>query len=79
MWVSLVYGGIKGLQYYDPKNEKWGQAHMNARWVIFRVLHEAKVATIEWSKKDDEDYFEIKMDYEKIRTEGKKAMGHLLT
>lgn len=36
-WLNMVRAGVLGLQYYSPEAKKWGQAHMQARFVILQV------------------------------------------
>ena len=38
MWLGMVLSGVMGLQFYNPESQKWGQAHVTARFVILRVL-----------------------------------------
>lgn len=42
----MARAGIRALEFYDPKNKKHGQAHMQARWVIFAVLYHPSNRTI---------------------------------
>ena len=37
-WLDIILGALKGMQFYDTKNKKWLQAHIEAGWVILRVL-----------------------------------------
>ena len=30
--------GFDAMVYYDPIKKQWGQAHMNGRFVILRIL-----------------------------------------
>ena len=55
---------------------KWGQAHIWDRWVIFSVINEAKeVIKINWKGDDD---FELLLDKSKIETVGKEVLGKFL-
>merc|ERR1711990_605879 len=76
IWLSFLYAALKGLPLYNTEQSKWGQAHMWDRWVIFKVIYETEeVVKINWPS---EDTFEIEVDYTKIRTVGKKALGAFL-
>ncbi|KAL0482509.1 dipeptidyl peptidase, partial [Acrasis kona] len=37
-WLNMVRAGLLGLEYYSPDSKQWGQAHMQARHAILRVL-----------------------------------------
>ena len=40
-YLSMARAGLAGLEFWDPRTRKWGQAHMQARFSILRVLLEA--------------------------------------
>uniref|UniRef100_A0A8C3SH21 Dipeptidyl peptidase 3 n=1 Tax=Chelydra serpentina TaxID=8475 RepID=A0A8C3SH21_CHESE len=40
-WLNMVRAGLLGLEFYTPETSTWRQAHMQARFVILRVLLEA--------------------------------------
>ncbi len=89
IWLTMLVAALKGLPYYNVELKKWGQAHIWDRWVIFQVtsflpyvnnnsqviLETKEVVKINW--KGDND-FEIEIDYSKILTVGKEAMGRFL-
>ncbi|XP_019858979.1 PREDICTED: dipeptidyl peptidase 3-like, partial [Amphimedon queenslandica] len=37
-WLSMLRAGLIALEFYTPETKKWRQAHMQARYVILRVL-----------------------------------------
>jgi dipeptidyl-peptidase-3 len=39
-WLNMVRAGLVALMFFDPAASRWGQAHMQARYVILRVLLE---------------------------------------
>lgn len=80
LWLSVVVEGIKGLEYYNPAQKQWTQAHVNGRYVIMRVLKEAgeDFVKLEPTKHEGKDYLLIRVDKAKIRTVGKTAMGKFL-
>lgn len=63
-WMDILTSGIKGLQYYDPEQKVWGQAHILAAWVILQAVREGAPSVIqfEFFEKDGKDYFEMKID-----------------
>lgn len=77
IWLYMAYAGIKGLILYNPENNKWGQAHCWARFVIFRVMFEAgsDFLTIEFT--EDEQFF-IHLDFAKIESVGFPAISEFL-
>lgn len=77
VWLYMVYAGIKGLILYNPDQNKWGQAHCWARYVIFRVMREAgdNFLSIEFT---EDEQFLIKMDFAKIETIGFPAVSEFL-
>jgi dipeptidyl-peptidase III len=38
----MARAGLTGLEFYTPETKEWRQAHMQARYVILRLLLEAK-------------------------------------
>lgn len=40
-WLIMVRAGLLALEFFTPANNQWRQAHMQARYVILRVLLEA--------------------------------------
>ena len=45
-WLSQLASAIKGLEYYNPEHKEWGQAHINAAWVIFKAIREGDPSAI---------------------------------
>jgi dipeptidyl-peptidase-3 len=37
-WLLMARAGLLALEFYDPKTNKWGQAHMQARYAILQVM-----------------------------------------
>jgi dipeptidyl-peptidase-3 len=80
-WLLMVRAGLTGLEFYTPETEAWRQAHMNARYVILRVLLEAGqgLVKLETTTGDDgEPNVDIHLDRDLIATVGKKAIGNFL-
>ncbi len=40
-WLNMARAGILALQFYNPATKAWGQAHMQARFALLRVMLEA--------------------------------------
>ncbi len=78
-WISELRAGLMGLKYYHPESDKWGQAHMQARYVILQVCLETGNGLIEIVEDDNcEDKVYIKLDREKIKKVGIPALGRFL-
>jgi len=80
-WLEMLYGGIKGLQFFDAEKNIWGQAHVWASWVIFEVVRQADSSLIQISfglGDDGKDTFHLRIDRSKLRTVGFKAISDFL-
>jgi dipeptidyl-peptidase-3 len=79
-WLSMVRAGLVGLEYFTPESNKWRQAHMQARYVILRVLQEIEgfVEIKECLGEDGQPDLLISLDKSKIKTVGKQAIGQFL-
>lgn len=76
--LLMARAGIVGLEFWDPESKKWGQAHMQARFGIFKSLHKAGVVTLEYKDQDNFDDLEIVVHESKLDTAGVKALGDFL-
>ncbi|XP_069750155.1 dipeptidyl peptidase 3 [Narcine bancroftii] len=80
-WLTMVRAGVLGLEFYTPENQKWRQAHMQARFVILRVLLEAGqgfVTLRQTTGTDGKPDAIISLDRSKIATVGKTAIETFL-
>lgn len=77
-WLQMCHAGLRALEFYDPAAKKWGQAHMQARYGITKVLLNAGQGLLSIEPKGDDDML-ITLDRSKISTIGLKAMGDFLT
>ncbi|XP_052269163.1 dipeptidyl peptidase 3-like isoform X2 [Dreissena polymorpha] len=80
-WLTLARLGLVSLEFYTPETTTWRQAHMNARFVILRVLLEAGQGLLEISEitgSDGKPDLVIRMDRQKILTVAKPAIGNFL-
>uniref|UniRef100_A0A672FK70 Dipeptidyl peptidase 3 n=1 Tax=Salarias fasciatus TaxID=181472 RepID=A0A672FK70_SALFA len=80
-WLSMVRAGLLGLEFYTPESKSWRQAHMQARFVILRVLLEAGEGLVgleEVTGQDGKPDARITLDRSKIHTVGKNAIQRFL-
>lgn len=80
-WMNMVRAGLVGLEFYSPENRRWGQAHMQARFVILRVLLEAGQGFVTIQKvtgSDDKPDLVISLDRSKIDAVGEPAIRNFL-
>jgi dipeptidyl-peptidase III len=75
-WLNMARAGIVGLQYFDPKTQKWGQPHMHARFAILNVMLQDGDGLLTLREKDGE--WLMHLDRAKIATSGKQAIGDFL-
>jgi len=80
-WLLMVHAGVKGLEMFTPETQAWRQAHMQARYVILRVLLEAGqglVTVVDKEGADGNPDVEVVLDRSLISTVGKEAIGNFL-
>ncbi|XP_068187374.1 dipeptidyl peptidase 3 [Antennarius striatus] len=80
-WLGMVRAGLLGLEFYTPESKSWRQAHMQARFVILRVLLEAGEGLVgleEVTGQDGKPDARITLDRSKIHTVGKDAIHRFL-
>ncbi|KAG8563631.1 hypothetical protein GDO81_016156 [Engystomops pustulosus] len=80
-WLNMVRAGLMGLEYYTPETGKWRQAHMQARFVILRVLLEAKEDFVTITQKVGADGLpdaQVSLDRTKIMSVGRPAIQQFL-
>uniref|UniRef100_K7F547 Dipeptidyl peptidase 3 n=1 Tax=Pelodiscus sinensis TaxID=13735 RepID=K7F547_PELSI len=81
-WLNMVRAGLLGLEFYTPENGTWRQAHMQARFVILRVLLEAGggLVTLQHTTgADGKPDALITLDRNKILPVGKPAIKRFLS
>ncbi|KAK1730790.1 hypothetical protein CaCOL14_002881 [Colletotrichum acutatum] len=78
-YLQMARAGLVSLEMWDPKSQKWGQAHSQARFSILQCFLQAgdDFCKLEY-KKDDLSDLEIKLDRSKILTTGREAVGKYL-
>lgn len=73
-YLSMARAGLASLEMWDPKSQKWGQAHSQARFSILKSFLEAgdDFCELDYTKDDLSD-LTIKLDRSKILTAGRKG------
>ncbi|XP_023391590.1 dipeptidyl peptidase 3 [Pteropus vampyrus] len=80
-WLNMVRAGLLALEFYTPEASNWRQAHMQARFVILRVLLEAGeglVTVTPTTGSDGRPDARVRLDHSKIRSVGKPALERFL-
>lgn len=77
-WLQMCRAGLLALEFYNPTAKKWGQAHMQARYGIMRVLLAAGNGLVTIGPHGDGD-LRVTLDRSKILDVGKPAMAKFLT
>jgi dipeptidyl-peptidase-3 len=82
-FTEFVLQGLASLEYYNVDTKAFGQAHMNGRYVILKVLLEAgnnfiKISKTKNSEENNIDWISVDIDKSQILTTGRKAMGDFL-
>ncbi|KAL7978244.1 hypothetical protein Chor_014783 [Crotalus horridus] len=76
-WLNMVRAGLLALEFYTPESGTWRQAHMQARFVILRVLLEAGqglVSLHHTTGTDGKPDAVVSLDRTKITSVGKPAL-----
>jgi len=79
-FLLMARAGIRALEFYDPKNKKHGQAHMQARLGITQFLIKGGIARLEEVRGSDghlENLY-VRVDRSKVLSHGKAIVGNLL-
>ncbi len=77
-WLSMARAGLQALTFYDPSQNRWGQAHMMARFALLRVMLEAGPDLLRVHKDEKGDWF-CSLNEAAIETKGRAAIGDFLT
>lgn len=75
--ILMARAGVVGLEFWDPASKKWGQAHMQARFGIFKALYRAGVVSFKHTKPDFDD-LELVTDESKLDTAAVEALREFL-
>ncbi|KND89460.1 putative dipeptidyl peptidase 3 [Tolypocladium ophioglossoides CBS 100239] len=78
-YLSMARAGLASLEMWDPKSQKWGQAHSQARFSILKCFLEAgdNFCELDYTKDDLSD-LTIKLDRSKVLTSGREAVAKYL-
>ncbi|KAJ4295707.1 hypothetical protein N0V88_004409 [Collariella sp. IMI 366227] len=78
-YLNMARAGLTSVEFWDPKSQKWGQPHCQARFAILKCFLEAgdDFCKLEY-KNDDLSDLIIKLDRSKILTSGRKAVAEFL-
>lgn len=78
-YLSMARAGLTAVEFWDPKSQKWGQPHCQARFAILKSFLDAgdDFCKLSYKEKDLSD-LEIHLDRSKILTTGRKAVGDFL-
>ena len=78
-YLSMARAGILAMESYDPKSDKWGQIHMQARFAILRTFLDAGDGFCELAhEKEDLSDLVIRLDRGKILSHGRRAVEKFL-
>ncbi|KAL2182713.1 dipeptidyl-peptidase III [Thermothelomyces heterothallicus CBS 203.75] len=78
-YLSMARAGLTSIEFWDPKSQKWGQPHCQARFAILKAFLEAgdDFCKLEYKNEDLSD-LTIRLDRSKILTSGRKAVADFL-
>lgn len=78
-YLGMARAGLGALEMWDPKSQKWGQAHSQARFSILKCFLEAgdDFCKLDYTKDDLSD-LKIRLDRAKILTIGREAVAKYL-
>lgn len=73
-YLIMARAGLTAVEFWDPKSQKWGQPHSQARFSILKCFLEAgdDFCKLDYTKEDMSD-LTIKLDRSKIMTTGRKG------
>jgi dipeptidyl-peptidase-3 len=78
-YLSMARAGLTSVEFWDPKSQKWGQPHCQARFAILKSFLEAGDDFCKLVyKNDDLSDLTIQLDRSKILTSGRKAVADFL-
>ncbi|GAO14422.1 uncharacterized protein UV8b_02629 [Ustilaginoidea virens] len=78
-YLSMARAGLASIELWDPKSQKWGQAHSQARFSILKCFLDAgdDFCKLHYTKDDLSD-LTIHLDRSKILTTGRNAVADYL-
>lgn len=77
-YLSMARAGLASVEFWDPKSQKWGQPHCQARFAILKSFLQAgeDFCKLE-SSADDLSDLKIKLNRDLILTKGRKGQYNL--
>ena len=75
-YLSMARAGLMALEFWDPPTNKWGQAHMMARYGILQSFLQVGQGFV--SLDHSGDNITINLDRKLIATVGRAAVGDFL-
>jgi len=78
-YLSMARAGVLAMESWDPKSDKWGQIHMQARFAILKTFLNVGdgFCALDYTKGDLSDLV-IRLDRSKILTHGRPAVENFL-
>lgn len=76
-WLNMARAGLMALEFYRPNNGSWGQAHMQARFAILRVMLEAGEGFVTITPHEEKGVV-VTMARDKILSVGRPAIEAFL-
>lgn len=78
-YLSMARAGLASIELWDPKSQKWGQAHSQARFSILKCFLEADgdFCKLKYTADDLSD-LSIELNRSKILTSGRNAVADYL-
>src|SRR5262249_21659884 len=79
-YLSMARAGLTSVEVWDPKSQKWGQPHCQARFAILKCFLDAGdgFCRLEYEDKEGLSDLVIALDRSKILTTGRKAVADFL-
>lgn len=78
-YLTMARAGLVALEFWDPKTKKWGQAHMQARFSILKVMMSTEPPVAKLVSSDPEHLdLVVTIDRDLIESHGKPAIGKYL-
>lgn len=77
-YLSMARAGLASLEFWDPRSQKWGQPHCQARFAILKsfLMAGEDFCKLE-SSADDLSDLKIKLNRNLILTKGRKGQHHV--
>lgn len=78
-WLLLIWAGVGvATEHYNPTTKQWGQAHLQARFTLARLLIEAGQNFVTVEETEPGKNLRLCVDRSKIRTVGHDAIRDFL-